>query len=369
MDELTYVRGPPIWAAVNKYSIPGFTLNPVACPYNLDALVSDIRTADSTQHYFAAAEAYDIGVDSNFAQAYNYFKSMFDYGAAFVDVLGWGYEGNPSTGYTQFAVSHSPGNPFVMAAKVWMNPAADTALATEWDYAYSTGLDGWTLAQNLGGSLKGNALSLRITGPYPNMISPNSLNIDASNYKYIQILMRNSTSDTSAQVFWRGDLDAQFAASRSAVFTTVPNDTGFTEYTIDLSKDSLWQGRIAQLRFDPVSNVSSGTVDLQQIKVVPTVTAIHAEDATVPNNYSLSQSYPNPFNPTTQIKYALPKAGAVTLKVYNTLGQEVATLVSQEQKPGYYAVTFDASRFASGVYFYRIQAGNYSLTKKMVLLK
>ncbi len=116
---------PPIWAAVNKYSIPGFTLNPVACPYNLDALVSDIRTADSTQHYFAAAEAYDIGVDSNFTQAYNYFKSMFDHGAAFVDVLGWGYEGNPSTGYTQFAVSHSPKSPFVKAAKKWIDSQYD----------------------------------------------------------------------------------------------------------------------------------------------------------------------------------------------------------------------------------------------------
>ena len=86
-------------------------------------------------------------------------------------------------------------------------------------------------------------------------------------------------------------------------------------------------------------------------------------------SFSLSQNYPNPFNPTTEIKYSIPKSGIVTLKVYNLLGREVFTLVNQEQKSGNYIVNFDASQLASGVYMYRIQSGDFSLTKKMTLLK
>jgi len=89
----------------------------------------------------------------------------------------------------------------------------------------------------------------------------------------------------------------------------------------------------------------------------------------LPQNYSLSQNYPNPFNPTTQINYSIPKNGYVTLKVYNVLGQEVATLFEGNQKAGDYIATFDANRFASGVYFYRLEAGTFSTVKKMVLMK
>ncbi len=90
---------------------------------------------------------------------------------------------------------------------------------------------------------------------------------------------------------------------------------------------------------------------------------------TLPTKFDLSQNYPNPFNPTTMIKYSIPQSSFVTLKVYNLLGQEIATLVSQEQTPGNYIVNFDASKLASGIYMYRIQTGNSSLTKKMVLMK
>lgn len=89
----------------------------------------------------------------------------------------------------------------------------------------------------------------------------------------------------------------------------------------------------------------------------------------LPTKFSLSQNYPNPFNPATTIKYDLPVSGFVTLKLYNLLGQEVATLVNQEQKTGEYIVDFDASNLASGIYMYSIKAGNFSLAKKMVLLK
>ena len=88
-----------------------------------------------------------------------------------------------------------------------------------------------------------------------------------------------------------------------------------------------------------------------------------------PISFSLEQNYPNPFNPSTTINYVLPVAGNVTLKVYNLVGQEVATLVNDFHTAGVYDVKFDASRLSSGVYFYSLKAGNYNQVKKMMLLK
>lgn len=85
--------------------------------------------------------------------------------------------------------------------------------------------------------------------------------------------------------------------------------------------------------------------------------------------YRLAQNYPNPFNPTTNISYVLPKAENVSLKVYDVLGREVATLVNEVKAAGAYTVPFNASNLASGVYFYRLQAGSFVQTKKMMLVK
>jgi len=85
--------------------------------------------------------------------------------------------------------------------------------------------------------------------------------------------------------------------------------------------------------------------------------------------YSLSDNYPNPFNPTTQINYSIKTAGMVSLKVYDILGTEVSSLVNENQKAGNYSVSFNASNLPSGIYFYTIQSGNFSDSKKMILLK
>ncbi|MHB8581567.1 MAG: discoidin domain-containing protein [Ignavibacteriaceae bacterium] len=123
-------------------------------------------------------------------------------------------------------------------------------------------------------------------------------------------------------------------------------------YATKLSADSFgnYYCQIAEINATEVTSVKNGTSNL-------------------PNQYILSQNYPNPFNPSTQIKYSIPKSGIVTLKVYNMLGQEVATLINKEQKSGDYTVNFDASKLASGVYLYRIEANGFTLTKKMTLLK
>jgi hypothetical protein len=86
-------------------------------------------------------------------------------------------------------------------------------------------------------------------------------------------------------------------------------------------------------------------------------------------SYTLSQNYPNPFNPTTQINFSIPHSGFVSLKVFNVLGEEIANVVNEYKPAGNYTVQFDGSDFSSGVYLFRLQAGNYSLTKKMTLIK
>ena len=83
----------------------------------------------------------------------------------------------------------------------------------------------------------------------------------------------------------------------------------------------------------------------------------------------MHQNYPNPFNPSTTIRYALPARTHVTLTAFNTLGQRVAVLVEGEVEPGYHDVTFDASGLASGVYLYRLEAGDFVQTRRLVLVK
>jgi hypothetical protein len=99
------------------------------------------------------------------------------------------------------------------------------------------------------------------------------------------------------------------------------------------------------------------------------VTGVEEEAAGLPLQFELGQNYPNPFNPTTKINYSVPQTGDVTLKIFNVLGMEVATLFSGVQDAGKYVATFDAAKFASGVYFYRLQAGSVSITKQMVFMK
>ncbi len=96
--------------------------------------------------------------------------------------------------------------------------------------------------------------------------------------------------------------------------------------------------------------------------------SIEKEEVT-PGKFDLAQNYPNPFNPETVIRYSLPDAGNVTLKVYNSLGQEVATLVDRFVEAGTHSMAFNAENLPSGIYYYRLTAGNFTETRKMNLLK
>ncbi len=100
---------------------------------------------------------------------------------------------------------------------------------------------------------------------------------------------------------------------------------------------------------------------------IPFSVSINPED--VPDKFSLSQNYPNPFNPSTQINYTLANNTHVKLRVFNALGQQVATLVDERKSAGNYSITFDATSLSSGFYFYSIEAGDFRQTKKMLLIK
>ena len=93
------------------------------------------------------------------------------------------------------------------------------------------------------------------------------------------------------------------------------------------------------------------------------------KDSEIPVDYELEQNYPNPFNPSTTIKFQLPKDGIVTLRVYDILGNEVTTLINEKKVPGRYEVNFNPSQLASGVYVYKLQAGEFTSSKKMILIK
>jgi len=94
-----------------------------------------------------------------------------------------------------------------------------------------------------------------------------------------------------------------------------------------------------------------------------------ARQGEIPTEYGLEQNYPNPFNPSTTIRFELPRASRMTLKVYNLLGQEVMTLVDEEKPAGVYDVRFDAGGLSSGMYVYRLRAGDFVSTKRLVFLR
>jgi len=89
----------------------------------------------------------------------------------------------------------------------------------------------------------------------------------------------------------------------------------------------------------------------------------------LPKVYELNQNYPNPFNPITNIKFAIPENDFVTIKVYDILGKEIATLVNEKLTAGYYQFSFDASGMSSGVYFYRMTTSKFTQVKRMMLIK
>jgi len=179
-----------------------------------------------------------------------------------------------------------------------------------------------------------------------------------------------------------GDLDLDIVTSNftGANFTLYENDgTGVFINRNDLTSDMAGSCAVFHDRDNDGDMDMTGIDERQDLLILFTnnpVTDIN-EQENFPGEFTLYQNYPNPFNPSTKIKFSIPSviaSGAkqsqfITLKVYDVLGNEMTTLVNEEKEPGTYEVNFDASSLTSGMYFYTLQTGNYSETKKMIFLK
>ena len=167
-------------------------------------------------------------------------------------------------------------------------------------------------------------------------------------------------ADTGGSVF-AGDVN------NNGLFATTDGGQVWQEDSTGLGADNFITSLTANAGGDVFAGTNTGGV-FENCGSSP-VTSLIQPTVVQPKSFSLGQNYPNPFNPTTVISYKLSALSEVTLKVYDVLGREVATLVNGKQNAGSHTVTFDGSRLASGVYLYRLQAGSFVSVKKLVLLK
>lgn len=148
------------------------------------------------------------------------------------------------------------------------------------------------------------------------------------------------------------------------IYSNVEGDTILGKTIIHEGNHFSFMQGIIHFSFNRYKLVPRGNSDFGTLTSVE-----RTEDRFVPGQFSLSQNFPNPFNPATVIEYNIPVSGLVSIKVYNLLGQEIATLVETFQQQGNYRTAFQAFHLPSGMYFYRLSVGNYSAVKKMLLLK
>ncbi len=152
----------------------------------------------------------------------------------------------------------------------------------------------------------------------------------------------------------------------NTILTRLPepgNISAVTEWSLSGLENGVYEWRLRAVDAAYIgSDIASGQFSIG-------VSSNDDSDNIIPSEYSLGQNYPNPFNPVTTITFSIPKEGLVTLKIYNTIGEEVAVALNEEREAGYHQVEFNAASLPSGVYFYRLQAGDFLETKKMILMK
>jgi hypothetical protein len=192
--------------------------------------------------------------------------------------------------------------------------------------------------------------------------SPNHVQVNTSEPMMTWALPAPSVNNSSYELLVASD--PSFSNAK-----TYPSTKSFMKLS-GLSSGSSYYWKVRSKDENGNASSYSGTGQFK----VGSVTAVDNSKLTLPTSYTVSQNYPNPFNPSTSIQYALPKSSMVTIKVYNMLGQEVRTLTSEVKQAGYYSVQWNGDNnlgqpVSSGIYIYRVTAGQYFKTMKMVLLK
>ena len=261
-----------------------------------------------------------------------------------------------------------------------------SATATTYLLDVSTASDFSTFITDYNGKDVGNVTSCNVTS------------LSGSTIYYYRLRASNSggTSAYSNTITVTTLLAAPVATAATNIsatgFTANWNSSaGATNYWVDVSTTDDFSNVLASYNNKSVGNVtthiiisltpnttyyfrvcasnSSGTSPYSNtITVTTNVTGVD-DLLNLPTRFDLSQNYPNPFNPTTTIQYQIPKETFVSIKVYNVIGSEISTLVNSMKSPGTYEVKFDAGQLTSGIYIYKIQAGDFLQTKKMILMK
>ena len=196
-------------------------------------------------------------------------------------------------------------------------------------------------------------------------ISDNPLTVDIRGYLYLEGVGRYHRVHKHKNV----SIPVGDSVGQNGIINTVPSFFPAGDYTL-VAYIGVFPHTIIDscyFYFTKTGSIGSGTVDGLAVK--GWFREANPEGSSLPVDYSLFQNYPNPFNATTSISYQLGVDGHVKLEVYSTLGRKVATLIDSKQQAGYRSVAWDASQVSSGLYFYKLTAGDFTETKRMILVK
>lgn len=356
-------NGAPLYA-ISVQNEPDIEVSYESCDWNPEQMVK-----------FIAENGKDIGIPIIAPESFQFRRPISDailndsVACANVSIIGGHIYGG---GLSEYPLVHEKGK------ELWMTEHLDTD--TSWAAVLATGIEihscmvanmnayiWWYIVRFYGPILENGEVSKRgyVMSQFSRFVRPGYSRIycnpfpqrnlsltaykDSSSSKVVIVAINNSTSNLT-QSFTLQNADAE----------------KFTSYVTTETKNCVQESDISV-------NGGNFTITLEPSSIttfVSTDFAVSVEnETTIRKQYNLLQNYPNPFNPITNIEYSVPQSSYVSLKVYNFLGEEVATLFEGSREAGNYVVQFDGADLASGLYLYQFKANDFNETKKLILLK